>query len=159
LTGDDAEQQERDSMRNTKRSRPRRAAARNERAYSVDANVAHSVEGDATQSASGRADSPGDESATIVADLIGQIFGSNRVALGALRGGPLSLRVMKKQFVQHFERVYIEQLLSSCEGNVTMAARRAQKHRRAFFALMRKHGIDPARYRSGDAGEERAVQG
>jgi hypothetical protein len=38
---------------------------------------------------------------------------------------------------------------------VSQAARVAQKNRRAFFELMRKHGIDAARFRAPSAAEER----
>ncbi len=47
----------------------------------------------------------------------------------------------KKEFVDQFERQYIEKLLKECGGNVSEAARRAGKHRRAFWEIMRKHGI------------------
>ena len=49
--------------------------------------------------------------------------------------------------VRQFERSYLEQLLSANNGNVTHAARAAQKNRRAFFELMRKHSITPERFR------------
>lgn len=47
----------------------------------------------------------------------------------------------KREFVDQFERQYIEKLLKECGGNVSEAARRAGKHRRAFWEIMRKHGI------------------
>ncbi len=58
-----------------------------------------------------------------------------------------SFRHAKDEVVRQFERVYIEQLLFTFEGNVTHAAREAKKNRRAFFALIRKHGIEPGRFR------------
>lgn len=48
----------------------------------------------------------------------------------------------KARMVERFERDYIERLLLHCQGNITQAARHAGKHRRAFFELIRKHGID-----------------
>jgi two-component system, NtrC family, response regulator GlrR len=54
--------------------------------------------------------------------------------------------------VKDFERHYIERLLSECDGNVSRAARMAQKNRRAFFELMRKHEIRGARHSSIDGG-------
>ena len=58
-----------------------------------------------------------------------------------------TFRNAKAHVVRRFEREYIEDLLARCNGNITTAAREAGKHRRAFFELMRKHGIkfDPLR--------------
>lgn len=58
-----------------------------------------------------------------------------------------SFRAAKCQVVARFERAYIRAALGRHAGNITLAARMAQKHRRAFWALMRKHDIDPAPYR------------
>ncbi|HET8703648.1 hypothetical protein [Castellaniella sp.] len=58
-----------------------------------------------------------------------------------------SFRAAKCQVVARFERAYIRAALGRYAGNITLAARMAQKHRRAFWALMRKHDIDPAPYR------------
>jgi two-component system response regulator GlrR len=60
-----------------------------------------------------------------------------------------SFRAAKARVVQQFERSYIEHLLAVCEGNVTHAAKEAKKDRRAFFSLIRKHGIAPERFRAG----------
>ncbi len=59
-----------------------------------------------------------------------------------------SFRAAKGQVVARFERAYIRAALGRHGGNITLAARMAQKHRRAFWALMRKHDIDPAPYRN-----------
>jgi two-component system response regulator GlrR len=59
-----------------------------------------------------------------------------------------SFGAAKARVVEQFERSYVERLLSDNDGNVTHAARAAKKNRRAFFALMQKHGISPERYRS-----------
>jgi len=64
-----------------------------------------------------------------------------------------SFRAAKCQVVARFERAYIRAALGRHAGNITLAARAAQKHRRAFWALMRKHGIDPAPYRHDTAPE------
>jgi two-component system response regulator GlrR len=58
-----------------------------------------------------------------------------------------SLRSAKARVVESFERAYIEQLLATSGGNVTHAARAAQKNRRAFFELLRKYRIAPERFR------------
>ena len=59
-----------------------------------------------------------------------------------------SFGAAKARVVQQFERDYLEQLLCANCGNVTHAARAAKKNRRAFFALMRKHGISSERFRA-----------
>ncbi len=48
----------------------------------------------------------------------------------------------KARVVAQFEKSYIERLLLAYQGNITRAAQAAQKNRRAFWQLMRKHGID-----------------
>ena len=59
-----------------------------------------------------------------------------------------SFQASKARVILHFERQYIESLLSSTQGNVADAARAAGKHRRAFFELIRKHHITPERFRA-----------
>jgi|HigsolmetaAR203D_1030402.scaffolds.fasta_scaffold00005_124 Transcriptional regulator containing PAS, AAA-type ATPase, and DNA-binding domains len=56
-------------------------------------------------------------------------------------------RQAKSRVVATFERDYITRALARHAGNIAMAARAAHKHRRAFWALMRKHGIDAGPYR------------
>jgi two-component system response regulator GlrR len=51
---------------------------------------------------------------------------------------PASLREAKTRF----ERAYIETLLLAHHGNITKAAQAAQKNRRAFWELIRKHRIN-----------------
>src|SRR3546814_6601292 len=59
----------------------------------------------------------------------------------------VSFRTAKSQIIERFERAYITAALGRQSGNIAMAARRAQKHRRAFWALMRKHEIAAAHFR------------
>jgi len=59
-------------------------------------------------------------------------------------------RQAKARVVAGFEREYLRRALSRHAGNVAQAARASSKHRRAFWALMRKHRIDAAPYRNGD---------
>ncbi|MFA7669052.1 MAG: hypothetical protein WCX93_06875 [Burkholderiaceae bacterium] len=59
-----------------------------------------------------------------------------------------SFRDAKSKVVERFERAYITAALGRHAGNIAMAARAAQKHRRAFWALMRKHDIDAAPFRA-----------
>jgi two-component system response regulator GlrR len=53
----------------------------------------------------------------------------------------------KERAVAEFEREYIERLLTSYHGNISHAAKAARKNRRAFWELMRKHGIDAERFK------------
>ena len=62
--------------------------------------------------------------------------------------GAESFRDAKARVVDRFERSYLEGLLAANQGNVTRAACAAKKNRRALFELIRKHGIDPSRYRA-----------
>jgi hypothetical protein len=56
-------------------------------------------------------------------------------------------RIAKSRVVDSFECDYVRTALSRHAGNVARAARASAKHRRAFWALMRKHHIDAAPYR------------
>jgi len=63
-------------------------------------------------------------------------------------------RLAKARVVAGFETAYLHRALERHGGNVARAARASCKHRRAFWALMRKHRIDAAPYRqhAGDDG-------
>ncbi|MBB5503099.1 DNA-binding NtrC family response regulator [Paraburkholderia sp. MM5384-R2] len=81
----------------------------------------------------------------------GCVIGADDLQLpedGAQDPGVESFREAKARTVEAFERNYIERLLMVNAGNVTRAASAAQKNRRAFFALMRKHAIAPERFRA-----------
>ncbi len=47
----------------------------------------------------------------------------------------------KSRFIADFERQYLDQLMNEARGNVTLAAKRAGKERRALGKLLKKHGI------------------
>lgn len=53
-----------------------------------------------------------------------------------------SFQEAKARMISEFERSYIEGLLASYDGNISRAARAANKNRRAFFQLIRKYRID-----------------
>ncbi len=53
----------------------------------------------------------------------------------------------KSQAVTQFEKKYIQALLSTHQGNISQSAKAAQKDRRAFWELIRKHKIDPRSYK------------
>lgn len=61
---------------------------------------------------------------------------------------PLSFRDAKALAIRSFERSYLEQLMLENQGNISRAARAAQKNRRALFELLRRHDIDTARFRA-----------
>ena len=61
----------------------------------------------------------------------------------------LSFKEAKANVVNRFERSYIERLLFSYKGNITKAAQAAQKNRRAFWQLIRKHQIDVQTFKPG----------
>jgi two-component system, NtrC family, response regulator GlrR len=53
----------------------------------------------------------------------------------------LSFQKSKQELVNLFERDYLEGALRRSHGNIAEAARASGKARRAFFELMRKHGV------------------
>jgi DNA-binding NtrC family response regulator len=60
----------------------------------------------------------------------------------------VSFREMKSRIIEQFEKTYIRELLLAYQGNITKAAQAAQKDRRAFWQLIRKHQIDKENFRS-----------
>ncbi|EJL84611.1 response regulator with CheY-like receiver, AAA-type ATPase, and DNA-binding domains [Herbaspirillum sp. CF444] len=53
---------------------------------------------------------------------------------------------------QRFERDYLIQLLKLTDGNVTDAARLADRNRTEFYRLLQKNGLDPSVFRGDDDG-------
>jgi DNA-binding NtrC family response regulator len=53
-----------------------------------------------------------------------------------------SFKRAKNRIIAEFERSYVERALLMNHGNISKAARAAQKSRRAFWELIRKHHID-----------------
>jgi DNA-binding NtrC family response regulator len=53
----------------------------------------------------------------------------------------VSFRKGRAQVIEAFERSYVARLIEKHAGNVTRAAREAQKDRRAFGRLLKKHGL------------------
>ena len=54
---------------------------------------------------------------------------------------PASFRQGRARAIERFERDFVEELLCRHSGNVTHAARDAQKDRRAFGRLVKKYGL------------------
>jgi DNA-binding NtrC family response regulator len=60
----------------------------------------------------------------------------------AAGAGPAgSFKRAKSTLVADFERKFLEDALAAAEGNIARAARSSGKPRRAFYELMRKHGV------------------
>lgn len=53
-----------------------------------------------------------------------------------------SFQVLKSRVIAEFERNYLTQLLRTKHGNIAQAAKAAGKNRRAFWELLRKHGLN-----------------
>jgi two-component system response regulator GlrR len=47
-----------------------------------------------------------------------------------------------------FEREYLTQLLQITHGNVTKAARIAQRNRTEFYKLLNKHHLEPSQFKA-----------
>jgi two-component system, NtrC family, response regulator GlrR len=60
---------------------------------------------------------------------------------------PESFQKAKARAVALFEAAYIRDLLLAYKGNISQAAKAADKDRRAFWELIRKHGIDATLFR------------
>jgi len=58
-----------------------------------------------------------------------------------------SFNEAKNHAIDHFEQRYLTWLIASSKGNVTQAADKAQKERRALGKLLKKHDINPVQYR------------
>ena len=58
-----------------------------------------------------------------------------------------SFRTEKARVVLAFERDYLQKMLDLHQGNITHAAQAAAKNRRAFWELLRKHGLSLDRKR------------
>lgn len=52
-----------------------------------------------------------------------------------------------KQARKEFEKSYAENALRVCDGNVTAAARLAEKDRRDFYELLKRNDVDPQDFR------------
>lgn len=87
------------------------------------------------------------ERATVLGD--GPIIrGADLVLASSSVTGSRSLQEAKAAQIARFEKGYIQALLRACHGNISEAARVAQKNRRAFWQLIQKHKIDVERFRS-----------
>ena len=60
-----------------------------------------------------------------------------------------SFKDAKANVINEFEINYLEKLLIAYQGNITRAAQAAQKNRRAFWQLIRKHHLDVQTFKPG----------
>lgn len=65
----------------------------------------------------------------------------------------LSFQEMKANVISQFETTYIQSLLMVYKGNITKAAQAAQKERRTFWELVRKHNIDVQKFKAASVGD------
>jgi DNA-binding NtrC family response regulator len=52
-----------------------------------------------------------------------------------------SFKAQKARLVHDFESRYLQDLLAKCNGDISEAAKAAEKERRTFFELLRKHNL------------------
>lgn len=64
----------------------------------------------------------------------------------------MSFQEMKANVISQFETKYIQSLLTVYNGNISQAAQAAQKERRTFWELVRKHNIDVQKFKTAGAG-------
>ncbi len=64
----------------------------------------------------------------------------------------MSFQEMKANVIDEFETKYLQSLLAIYNGNITRAAQAAQKERRTFWELVRKHNIDVEKFKAAGAG-------
>jgi DNA-binding NtrC family response regulator len=67
-------------------------------------------------------------------------------AAPARPGFERGFRAAKASWIDEFERTFVSWALAESGGNVSAAARRAGKERRSFSRLIKKHGLDRARF-------------
>ncbi len=77
----------------------------------------------------------------------GPLLDDPQVGLRAEPPLALGFQQAKARAVAQFEAGYIRELLLAHAGNISRAAKAADKNRRAFFELIRKHQIDAASFR------------
>lgn len=80
-----------------------------------------------------------DEQAPYGARVVQTTREARRLTMSRLRA--MGFKDAKQAMIDKFELDFLNDMLSRHEGNISMAARAARKHRRAFWELMRKHGI------------------
>lgn len=62
------------------------------------------------------------------------------------KGGIDSFKEAKSQAIEHFESCYVNEVLAQCAGNISRAAKIANKDRRAFGRLVKKYKVDRGQF-------------
>ena len=88
------------------------------------------------------------ERAAIVTQNGGMIRKSDTMLRFSSATDSHSFHAAKTRAVARFEISYIKARLCASGGNITRAAKAAGKNRRAFWELIRKHGVDATAYRT-----------
>jgi CheY-like chemotaxis protein len=68
--------------------------------------------------------------------------------LGNSHDKPRHLKVVKTKLIEEFERAYLTEAMDRNKGNIANAARYSGKHRRAFWALLKKYDIEAEDFRT-----------
>ena len=76
----------------------------------------------------------------------GRVIGVRTVA--AALGSPVLKVQTFKAARDQFTHEYLSQLLTSCAGNVSSAARLAERNRSDFYKLLARHNIDPSDFKT-----------
>lgn len=71
---------------------------------------------------------------------------SSASCLSGVQAAVPSFGAAKRELIAHFERDYLTRVIAKYRGNVSRAAREAQKERREFGRLLKKHQIDPRQF-------------
>jgi DNA-binding NtrC family response regulator len=66
---------------------------------------------------------------------------ASEVAGAAMVPDRESFKAAKARVIEDFERTYLNEIVTVCGGNISQAARYAQKDRRTFFGLLKKYGL------------------
>ncbi len=85
-----------------------------------------------------------DEYTPQLSDFIANNRGGGKITYDEARPQPAheSFQIARDLAVAQFEKGYLTDMLLVHQGNITKAAQAAGKNRRAFWQLLRKHGID-----------------
>jgi two-component system, NtrC family, response regulator GlrR len=81
----------------------------------------------------------------------GPVLSESDITLSRFQQSPshFSFQESKAKAVSQFEQTYLKGLLMTYRGNITHAAKAANKNRRAFWELIRKHRIDVTAFKQG----------
>jgi two-component system, NtrC family, response regulator GlrR len=73
----------------------------------------------------------------------GPLIGPDALGLPAIdsRVNGESFHAQKTRVIVQFERRFLQDIMAENQGNITKSARRAGKHRRAFYELLKKHSL------------------